>query len=77
MIFLFICRYSVTMAQIMEISRLRDGRLFTRKMQGGPKVLQGGEWIDAKGVTVADVWEAKPLRSSDIDTLRAKGNLPN
>ena len=65
------------MTQLKEISRLRDGRLFKRGKPGGPKILQGGEWVDAKGVTVADVWEARPLRSSDIEVLEDRGTLPN
>ncbi|MHC4130425.1 MAG: hypothetical protein ACYSSP_05575 [Planctomycetota bacterium] len=64
------------MEQLSQISRLQDGRLFARGRTSEPKVLQGGEWVSAKGVMVADVWQAKPLRSSDIATLRSKGVLP-
>jgi hypothetical protein len=76
MIISFFCRYGFTMEQLSKISRLQDGRLFARGRASSPVVLEGGEWVSAKGVMVADVWEAKPLRDSDIQTLRAQGVLP-
>ncbi|MHC4758720.1 MAG: hypothetical protein ACYTE8_08680 [Planctomycetota bacterium] len=64
------------MNALSEISQLRDGRLFTRGKPGGPKVLEGGKWVSAKGVTVADVWEAKPLPPYKVQALKVKGVLP-
>jgi len=63
------------MADLPLVSRLSDGRLLllTRK---SAKVLEGGSWVPAKGVTFGAATESKPLSDSEIRDLMSEGILP-
>jgi hypothetical protein len=64
------------MKTIVEITRLRDGRYLDWTDPSKPKVLEGGTWVKAKGVAVADIWQGRSLSATEVEVLKTKGIFP-